>query len=551
MISPIRNDVSRLWGAITGIRWFAGTEISAIAIMVTQLKRLLLTGFLGGLFLLIASPQSFAQTVPPGLVPVYLGCSHVAYDDINYYPGQWMCYGPPMIFNSPQPYYNQLIGYVFKTQVPGTVPAYLVCTTPGKSYDPDTGQLIQLCPETYNASNVTISNIPNPQSYLNQLIGYVYPTPVAGTVATYLMCSQPNQRWDIDPYGNTFNCGQGASPGTNEYLVAYGNQYPQYWRYRSQWPSFTSFVGYLYQTPPGTTYTGTPNFYIASVIYAPPGQNSSIQYNAGTTTGSTVSLTQSFSASGSATYNVKGGTGSFKISGGITFGGDTKNSVDIAMTQTSTSKFQSPASNTINHDYDQIILMFGVVINQAVDYYHNITDISIDFSKVTTPNGYPVSVGCLRPNSTIPATQCAATLAFLTANNVTPADYPNILAADPFAYPSASQATDPNRFVKLSAYSYFYDPTTLTYTYNITNGITTTNSTTTSVKYTTGVSATFYGLTSANSLTITNSSTHSNKTGSTSADTLTLSMPTSSYIGPSTLNVYQDTIYKTLMFSFY
>jgi hypothetical protein len=103
----------------------------------------------------------------------------------------------------------------------------------------------------------------------------------------------------------------------------------------------------------------------------------------------------------------------------------------------------------------------------------------------------------------------------------------------------------------LDSFSYYGDPTTVTYTYGVVNSTTVTNSVTTSYSYTEGFSGTLFGLKIGNSVTFTDSSTKSNKTQSTDTSMLSLTMPTTAYSGPNTLNVYEDTVYKTFMFSFY
>jgi hypothetical protein len=229
------------------------------------------------------------------------------------------------------------------------------------------------------------------------------------------------------------------------------------------------------------------------------------------------------------------------------------NSTDVEITNNSTEKYQAPSSNALNHDYDQIILFFGVRVIETVNYYGAITW-AVDFSALKNTNdaasGYPVAVGCLRANSTIPPAQCTDTLAFLASNGITAADYPNIIGADPFANPSASQVPASSRFKKLDAFSFFGDPTTVTYTYMVNNSSTVMNSVMTSYSYKEGFSGSLYGLSFGSSITFTDSSTTSNKTASSNTSMLSLTMPTTTYTGPSTLNVYEDTIYKTFMFSF-
>jgi hypothetical protein len=252
----------------------------------------------------------------------------------------------------------------------------------------------------------------------------------------------------------------------------------------------------------------------------------------------------------------KGSTYSFNISVNIGdgFGGSTTESTDVELTDNATDKYQAPASNALNHDYDQILLFFGVKLTETVNYYGAITW-AVSFASLTNTDdaasGYPVSVGCLRANSTIPAAQCAGTLAFLTSMGVSSSDYANIMNADPFANPNGNQVPASSRFVKLDSFSYYGDPTTVTYTYTVINSTTTTNSVTTSYSYSEGFSGSLFGVSLGDKITFTDSSTKTNKTMSTDTSMLSLTMPTTAYTGATTLNLYEDTVYKTFMFSFY
>lgn len=276
-------------------------------------------------------------------------------------------------------------------------------------------------------------------------------------------------------------------------------------------------------------------------------------YGSGTVTGTTMSTTSSW-LYGSTTGV---GIGNVDVTFGNDFGGSTTSSVDMQQTSNQSQTFVGPAADSINHDYDQIRIYLGVNINASVDYLGHVTW-SPDFSQITNKgfatNGYPIAVGCLRSNSTIPVSQCTTMLAPLSSAGITSADYPSILGADPFADPAASPTPDPARYVLIYAMPYSFDPTYFSSNYSLYNSITYTNSTMLSYSY--SVSAdwnnSIAGLTLANSktLTWTSLSTWSNSTGNNNSSTFTLTNPSSAYSGPTTLHVYLDTIYKTFMFSF-
>ena len=320
-----------------------------------------------------------------------------------------------------------------------------------------------------------------------------------------------------------------------------------------------SLIGYIYPTIPASkNFTVNPKYFIGSVIYVPPGAgSSSIAYGAGTVTGTTVSTTTSWNNNSTVGYSSIGDGAS--ITFGAQFGGSTMHSVDMQHMSNEITTFRAPPSDSINHDYDQIQIFFGVKVNSSVDYLGNIIW-DLDFSQIAAQGfattGYPISIGCLRSNSTIPPSQCTDTMNVLSSGGVTPADYPSILGAHPFADPNASPTPDPSRYVLIDSVFYFFDPTTTTYTYMENNSSTVTNSKTSSYSFNVNASGSYTDaedgivLKNSNTFTWTVQSTQSNRTGSTNSSAFTLSMPSSSYSGPTTLFVYLDTIFKTFMFSF-
>jgi len=301
----------------------------------------------------------------------------------------------------------------------------------------------------------------------------------------------------------------------------------------------------------------SPKYFIGSVIYVPPGAgSSSITYGAGTVTGTTVSTTSNWSQESSAGLQI-GTSDSFSVTFGNNFGGSTMHSVDMQQTSSQSTTYKAPPSDSINHDYDQIQIFLGVKVNASVDYLGNVTW-STDFSQIASQGfaetGYPISVGCLRSNSTIPSFECTAAVNLLSSVGITSADYPSILGANPFADPNASPTPDPSRYVLIDSVFYLPDPTATTFIYTENNSTTITNSQTAIYSYSVsaGASVSYDGVSLKDStkFTWTTQSTQSNKTGSTNSSAFTLSMPSFAYSGPTTLFVYMDTIYKTFMFSF-
>jgi hypothetical protein len=466
--------------------------------------------------------------------------------------------GPLTITNAPLPVLGQfgqptaasfshLIGYVNTAQIAGTTAAYLSCVGGG------TAGFNKTAP---TCGPLTITNAPLPvlgqfgqptAATFSIFIGYVFTTQIAGTSPAYLSCVG----------GGTAGFNKtaptcGPLTITNAPLPVLG-QFGQ-----PTGASFSVFIGYVYTTAPVTNYAFSPKYFIGSVIYAPPGEGpSSITYGTGTVTGTTVTAAHSWTDAVSLGLSI----GIASISFGDTFGGSTSSAVDMENVSTDTTTYKGPASNSINHDYDQIIVYLGVKINTVVDYTGTLT-YSFDFSQIPSEGyaetGYPIPVGCLRANSTISAAECAATINLLTSAGITAADYPNILGADPFSDPNTTQSPSASRFVLLDSVDFLPNPAMPTMTHTENNSSTTSNTSISS--YTWSVGFAVGGsvgtapqtvlLSASDTLTITDSSTLLNKTGSTTSSSFMLSLPTAPYTGPATLFVYLDTIYKTFMFSF-
>ncbi len=293
-----------------------------------------------------------------------------------------------------------------------------------------------------------------------------------------------------------------------------------------------------------------PNYYIASVIYAPPGTGSSVDYGNGSTIGTTTSTTSSWK--NSADVSVSNGAdflgiaaGDLTLSWGETWGGSTTTSHDLAITVTGDIILTEPTSDEMNHNYDQILIILGPRV--LVTIYESQIQWAVDLSE-----GVPqvVRVGWL--NGAIPMpSDISDTLA---SHGITNKDYNQILSADPYASNvTGTGAPDSARFAYVSVLP--YEPQVGDkFIWKGTNNYTASTTKSTDHTYTVGasVSTKVIGqkLKASDSYTWTNSSSSKNSNGTTETDTLTLMMPSSSYTGPTDVYVYVDTIYKTLMCSF-
>ncbi|HZF19727.1 MAG TPA: hypothetical protein VE008_08480 [Burkholderiales bacterium] len=311
--------------------------------------------------------------------------------------------------------------------------------------------------------------------------------------------------------------------------------------------------------PPVATFTVHPKYFIGSVIYMPPGQGSTMIYGFGTMLGTTISTTSSWSK-GSLVATQTGLPLPLDppFSFGNAFGGATTQSVDLQVSWANLSiSWSPPGSDSINHDYDLILVYLGVDVNAAVDALGNVSW-GMDFSQVPfrgfSDVGYFITVGCLRANSTIPASGCAGEVHLLDSVGLTPDDYPGLLGADPFADPGVSPTPDPARFVHLGEFPYAFSGSSPA-TALLTNSANAGNSQIASYGYTVSAttSASYDGvsLVDPTKFTWSNTSTLSNLTGSSPKSLkLVLAQPSASYAGPLMLHAYLDTIYKTVMYSF-
>jgi hypothetical protein len=432
---------------------------------------------------------------------------------------------------------SSFVGYALPTEVSGTTPAYLTCTAEGLILGSElsgkcAGNWI-ITPKAYTASIP-----PGSQEGLSSFIGYVYTTQVSGTVPAYLTCTAEGLilgselsgkcagNWIVTPKAYTAS----VPPGSQEGL--------------------SSFIGYVYPTSTVSTNTVTVPYVLGAVYYAPAGTGSMVTYGDSAITGTTTGTTESWSESES--VGISEGVGG--VSFGDKFGGSTSTTTDMSITTSSSETFPPknlPAPNTIDHDYDEVLIYLGVLLHAAKQVNGSIVW-SLDFSQIATKGfseqGYYIPVGCLKSSSTLPAAAgCSSIVSFLTANGITSASYAKIMGADPFA--TSSPTPDPNRFKLI--YSFSFLPSNPTTNYEIMNSTTTTNTETETYTYTETISG---GLGSwlkvSDTIEFTDTSTQSNKTGSTATSNLTLGPPTSSVPGQSTMFVYEDAIYKTFLFSF-
>jgi hypothetical protein len=187
--------------------------------------------------------------------------------------------------------------------------------------------------------------------------------------------------------------------------------------------------------PPPATGTVTLKYKVLTVLYAPPGTNggmstSQVSYSSGSTTGSTTTSTSSFKSDYSVSASLGIGDPSKK---GASLGGsfeitDTQtqsDALDIKKAVTKTLLVTGPSTDGIDHDRDEIWLWLKPVVDISV------AGNAVDWSFADTSQGFTqfYYAGWLKNPSTMPAAQLQA----LQSSGITPADYAEILKADPLA----------------------------------------------------------------------------------------------------------------------
>lgn len=296
-----------------------------------------------------------------------------------------------------------------------------------------------------------------------------------------------------------------------------------------------------------------PNYLVASVIYAVPGAESFVLYGTQSKIGTTLSTASSWKVGEkvevSTSVSVPGFTsGDLSFSFGYTYGNESKTAIDMVETFRSDTKVFGVGSDYVDHDYDQILLL----LNARVDV--TITPAGTTWA-VNAPSAIPqtVLVGWLTGALPMPS-NVRSTLA---SYGVTTADFPQILKVDPYASnPAGLGRPDAARFVPYAVLN--YEPINNAYCLTIENAYTSTTTRTTSNEYATSIKfsggASFIKVVSAKlasttSFSFTNTSSKSASSTTASTKQLCLDMPSASYLGPTNLYVYIDTIYKTFMLS--
>lgn len=327
--------------------------------------------------------------------------------------------------------------------------------------------------------------------------------------------------------------------------------------------------------PPPVTGTVTLNYYVLTVIYAPPGTNggkssSSVDYGASSTVGSTVSAVNSFKQGYTVGVTASQGIlGTEKDQLGVSFGytnsSSSGQSLDIKKSDASDLSDVGPATDGVNHDHDLIYLWLSPTIQVRISPTASGGVSAVAWQPLNNSGEITyVYAGWLRnPSTMIPQMRD-----LLQRHGITAKDFPEILKADPFANLSLVSSLRPPRPpdpLRFKLYGNFpYEPPLTpadpvpTEKHVITFTSTQTTTTSAQNEYTVGLtvqaSGSFPGLfdltikDTAN-WTWTSTDTNSNSSGATQSATLVIGGPAFGYKDPSlSMAVYYDVIYKTFLF---
>jgi hypothetical protein len=325
---------------------------------------------------------------------------------------------------------------------------------------------------------------------------------------------------------------------------------------------------------PGPSGVVQPKFVVLSVVYAPPGQQSLVDYGSSTAMGVTTKDTDSFQSTVSQSVKLTAGGSSIGVS--TSFSQKQDGSASISVTKSSSfdviARGPESSADGIDHNFDAFYLWLNPAINvsqtgaSSVQWGGFTTDTRD--TNLNTPSDTDivrVTVGqLLHPETIPPGTASAMARTWAGPDQgLTTEDFQTILARDPFA--SGSTAIDPQRFDPVGGQTFDYSPApaggqpgsqkfTLGYQATTDLGKSATDQYTVSFQQTEGASF-FNGMLKAEfqqSTTLQWTNTHATDESSTIGQSASFSLtgPATGYQGPTQVEAFKDNVYGTFMFAF-
>jgi hypothetical protein len=306
-----------------------------------------------------------------------------------------------------------------------------------------------------------------------------------------------------------------------------------------------------------------PAYQLLTLVYAPPGTNggkssSRVNYDSGSTTGTTDSVSSSFKAGVAVTASAGVNLGVVNLGASAEFtasqAGTDTSSVSVNKSTSYEISVAGPSEDGIDHGSDEFWLWLNPLLNVTIDDEGNVAwEPGVDGSTMLIQYVY---AKWLQDPSLMPPGVAQA----LAAAGLTAADYAQILSCDPFV--SGNPAIDPDRF-KPTLFSFPYEPPLTatdqvpSVTYTQTSATTDTEAQQTQTQY--GVSVTvsagiqaFFSpkLNVTGSLQWTNTSTGTDSQEALQSASVTIGGPAFGYTGPTDVLVYWDTVFSAFMFAF-
>ena len=355
---------------------------------------------------------------------------------------------------------------------------------------------------------------------------------------------------------------------------------------------FSIPVGFNYQPScPGeiyqVTFTGTygyttsvlPRYQILSVYYAPPGAKSNVTYGSNYTQSTNNSFSNTFSVANQVTVGVSSifgkNNGSASVAVGWSESQTTSNSIAVSTTTSESLQVPGPLSskNGIDHTQDIIYVWLNpaLTVHVVPGTSVPIDVVAVNYDDADPDQGmdiYPLSVGDLQAlaagGSPVGVDMTRLARAWSPTGALTPANYQDILAADPFTTnPNFNPATS-NRFDSLEQ-TINYTPAEsggqpITQAYNSSYTTTSTAGQSATDQHSVqvavsgsvplGVSTLELDLKAQTTWTWTNtwSTTQTSTTGQTANFSIVSPLPADGYTGPTAIGIYKDNVYGTFMF---
>ncbi len=306
-----------------------------------------------------------------------------------------------------------------------------------------------------------------------------------------------------------------------------------------------------------------PDYVVATIIYAPPGTaaqgvKNTIEYGAKSGFGTSLTVANSFKydnkITAAAGVSAPGANVQTNVTFGVSSSTQDQESTDVRVSTTTSKKYTGPSADGIDHDLDVIVLWLNPQV--TVSLTSTDTRWALAPREGQTAVLQEVYVRWLKHPELMPVGVAQA----LATSHITPAEYEQILAHDPFAL-TGRPKLNPARFLPASM--------TITYTppaapglvapsteYTESTSYTRTNTATAEQSYSVGLSfsAGFdIGIVKA-SLKDDETWTWTSKTSRSTTDSseqtakLVVAGPSFGYSGPTMLEVYWDSLYRSFAF---